>query len=86
MALIATGAGVQFPTAFTEIGSDLIFGALLLTIAYASISSLVGITPNKIPLISQAVEDRMPSIDMFDDEGRFTPRNMREKDDEEKKE
>ena len=85
LALIATGAGVQFPTAFTEIGSDLIFGALLLTIAYASISSLVGITPNKIPLISQAVEDRMPSIDMFDDEGRFTPRNMREKDDEEKK-
>jgi hypothetical protein len=84
-ALIATGAGVQFPTAFTELGSDLIFGALLLTIVYASISSLLGITPNKIPGISQAVEDRMPSIDMFDDEGRFTPRDMREKKDDEKK-
>ena len=85
LALIAGGAGVQLPTAFTELGSDLIFGALLLTIAYASISSLLGLTPNKIPLISQAVEDRMPSIDMFDDEGRFTPRNMREQKDEDKK-
>ena len=37
---------------------------------------------------SQAVQDRMPSIDMFDDEGRFIPRQMREEnkeDDEDKK-
>jgi len=84
-ALIATGAGAQLPTAFTELGSDIVFGSLLLTIAYASISSLLGITPDKIPLISKAVDDRMPTIDMFDDQGRFTPRDMREKDDDDKK-
>lgn len=84
--LVASGAGVQFPTGFTELGSDVIFGGLLLTIAYASVSSLLGVTPNKIPGISQAVEDRMPSVDMFDDEGRFLPRNMREdKEDKDKK-
>mmetsp|Transcript_131589 Transcript_131589/g.380636 ORF Transcript_131589/g.380636 Transcript_131589/m.380636 type:complete len:389 (-) Transcript_131589:122-1288(-) len=82
-ALAATGAGVQFPSAFTEISSDLIFGTLLLTIGYACVSSLLGVTPNKIPGISQAVEDRMPTVDMFDDEGRFIPRQMREKKDDE---
>lgn len=85
-ALIASGAGFQVPAAFTELGSDVIFGTLLLTVAYASISSLLGITPDKLPLISQAVEDRMPTIDMFDESGRFIPRDMREKkEDEDKK-
>jgi hypothetical protein len=84
--LVASGAGLQVPSGVTELGSDLIFGALFLTVAYASISSLLGITPNKIPGISQAVEDRMPTLDMFDDQGRFIPRQMREeKDDDDKK-
>jgi hypothetical protein len=43
------------------------------------VSSILGITPDKIPLISQYVEDRMPSIDMFDESGRFIPKEMREK-------
>lgn len=86
LGLIASGAGLQVPSIVAELGSDLIFGTLLLTVAYASISSLLGITPNKIPGVSQAVEDRMPSVDMFDDQGRFIPRQMREqKDDDEKK-
>lgn len=85
LALIASGTGAGIPPAITELGSDLIFGALLLTVAYASISSLLGITPNKIPGISQAVEDRMPSIDMFDDKGRFVPRQREDKKDEDKK-
>jgi Ca2+-binding EF-hand superfamily protein len=87
LGVIASGAGVQLPPSFTELGSDVIFGTLLLTVAYASISSLLGQTPNKIPGISQAVEDRMPSFDNFDASGQFIPRNQREekKDDEEQK-
>jgi hypothetical protein len=83
--LIASGAGASIPPGITELGSDVIFGALLLTVAYGSISSLLGITPDKIPLISQAVEDRMPSVDMFDESGRLIPREMREKKDEDDK-
>ena len=83
-ALIGSGSGVAIPPVVSELGSDAIFISLLLTLAYASVSSLLGITPNKLPIISQAVEDRMPSIDMFDESGRFIPREMREKDDEKK--
>ena len=63
--------GFQIPDAANQLGSTAIFGVLLLMVAYATISSLLGIAPNKIPIISQAVEDRMPTIDMFDDQGRF---------------
>ena len=84
--LITASAEIRMPAIFTELGSDLIFGLLLLTVAYCTVSSLLGKTPNKVPLISQAVEDRMPTIDMFDDSGRFIPKEMREnKDDEEEK-
>lgn len=88
LALVASGTGAQLPPGLAEVGSNVIFATLLLTVAYASISSLIGITPDKIPGISQAVEDRMPSVDMFDDQGRFMPRQMREekkKEDEDKK-
>jgi hypothetical protein len=85
-ALIGSGAGFEIPPGVAELGSDVIFGTLLLTVVYASASSLLGITPDKVPLISQSVEDRMPSIDMFDESGNFIPREMREKkEDEDKK-
>jgi hypothetical protein len=58
-------------TSVTEIASDVIFYTLLATLAYTSISSVFGIAPDKIPLISDAVNQRMPNVDMFDDEGRF---------------
>jgi hypothetical protein len=80
--LITANTGATMPAGFAELGSDVIFGTLLITIAYCSISSLLGQTPNKLPLISPAVEDRMPSIDMFDESGSFIPREMREKKDE----
>lgn len=83
--LIGSGAGFQIPPGLAELGSDVIFGAMLLTIGYASVSSLLGITPNKIPVISQAVDDRMPTIDMFDNQGQFIPRNEREDKDKDKK-
>ena len=66
--------------------SDLVFAGVVAAILYSSISSLLGITPDKLPFISQAASDRMPTIDMFDDQGRFIPRDAREKkDDEDKK-
>lgn len=60
------GANVQLPEAIVQLSTDAIFVTLLLTLAYCSVSSLLGIAPNKIPLISSAVEDRMPTTDMFD--------------------
>jgi hypothetical protein len=75
--LIASNTGFEIPPGVIELGSDAVFGALLLTIAYTSVSSVLGITPDKIPFISQAVEDRMPNIDMFDENGKFSPPEMR---------
>lgn len=77
--LATANSGVKMPPGVAELGSDIIFGTLIITIAYCSISSLLGKTPDKIPLISQAVDDRMPSFDMFDESGSLIPREMREK-------
>jgi len=78
-------AGVNLPPGVSELSYDVIFGALLVTLAYCSISSLLGAEPDKIPLISGAVKDRMPTIDMFDESGNFAPRNDEEKSDDEKR-
>ena len=75
---IASGAGFEVPAGVTELGSDAVFGAVVLAIAYASVSSALGITPDKIPFISQAVENRMPTIDMFDENGRLSRPEMRD--------
>mmetsp|Transcript_24588 Transcript_24588/g.48892 ORF Transcript_24588/g.48892 Transcript_24588/m.48892 type:complete len:399 (+) Transcript_24588:180-1376(+) len=65
-----------------ELFSDVIFGTLVLTLGYCVVTSLLGKEPDNIPIISDAVKDRMPSIDMFDDNGMFVPREFRKKDDE----
>jgi hypothetical protein len=78
-------AGFTIPEAANQASSTAIFGVLLLTVMYTSISSLLGITPDAIPIISKAVEDRMPTTDMFDDEGKFVPREAREGKEENKK-
>lgn len=80
--LIGQGLGFELPLSITEIGTDAIFAVLLVTIAYATISSLLGITPDKIPFLSQAVNDRMPTTDMFDEQGRFNPRRGMDQKDE----
>jgi len=77
-------AGFTIPDAANQLSSTAIFGVLVLAVLYSSISSLLGEAPNKIPIISQAVEDRMPTTDMFDDEGRFVPRQARENKEEDK--
>lgn len=81
-------AGTAPPPGMKEIFDDAIFVTLLLTLAYCTASSLLGTEPNKLPLISNAVSDRMPTVDMFDEEGRYIPRELREeeiKDEDEKK-
>jgi hypothetical protein len=81
-ALVGQGLGFELPPALIELGSDGLFLTLLATLGYASISSLLGVTPDKIPLVSKASNDRMPSIEMFDDQGRF---KQKEKDDDSEK-
>ena len=76
--LVLSGLGVTIPPDVTVIGTDVIFVTLLASLAYCSISSALGITPDKIPLISNAVSDRMPTVDWFDENGRFIPRQLRE--------
>jgi len=85
--LILGGAGVQVPTAVTEFGTDAIFFVLLATLAYCAVSSILGVEPNKIPIVSQAVMDRMPSVDMFslDKDGNVSFNPREEVEDSEKK-
>lgn len=68
---VASSTGVQIPSEALELTSDGVLVAMLASIAYAATSSLLGATPNKLPGVSQYVEDRMITPDMFDDEGRF---------------
>lgn len=85
--LILGGAGVKIPAAVSEFGTDAIFFALLATLAYCTVSSVLGAEPNKIPIVSQAVIDRMPTVDMFslDQDGNVSF-NPREEEDSKKKE
>jgi len=86
------GAGITLPQAVTELGTDAIFATLILSLTYCVGSSLLGKTPDKLPFISQAVTDRMPTVDMFtfDEQGNIMPtmeedRKKDEKDEDEKK-
>jgi len=74
------------PPGIAEIGSDAVFLTLLATLGYSTVSSLLGAEPDKIPFISDAVNKRVPSIDisMFDSEGRFVPPQLEQKEDDDK--
>lgn len=91
IASISTLAGnalnIQLPQEVAQIGNNAVFVALVATIGYSVVSSLLGVTPDKIPGISEAVNQRMPTIDMFDAQGRFIPPSPErdENKDEEKK-
>lgn len=77
--LLTGVGGVQIPPAVGGIVDTAVFATLVLTLAYAVVSSLLGITPDKIPIISKAASDRMPSADMFtlDKEGKIVPKDNR---------
>jgi len=78
--LAATALKVETPAGLGEIGNDAVFVLLLLVLAYCTGSSLLGIAPDKIPFISQAVSDRMPTLEMFDKDGRFVPTKKEDED------
>ena len=80
--LVAGAVGSPLSSAAGEIFSDVLFGTLLLILAYCTGSSLLGKEPSSIPIISNAVKERMPTLDMFDNDGRFV---LREDDDKSKK-
>jgi len=64
-ALVLEGVGgTKIPPAVVELGSDVIFFSLLAACVYATVSSLLGKTPDKIPFISGLVADRMPSFEI----------------------
>jgi len=66
IAALGSITGFQLPTQITELGTDAVFAVLILTLTYCGISSLLGIVPDKIPLISDAVNQRMPTADSID--------------------
>jgi len=76
--------GVQLPEITTQISSDVIFVMLIAAIGYTVGSSLLGATPDKIPVISNYVDQRMPTVDMLDDNGQFVPPQVREQMEKEK--
>lgn len=82
-AVIAQGLGSGIPAGVTELGSGFLFVSLMVVLAYCVGSSLLGKTPDKLPFISPAVNARLPTVDMFDPEGRFRP--VQKKDDDNKK-
>jgi len=66
IAALASITGAKLPSQITELGTDAIFAVLLLTLTYCVVSSLLGIVPDKIPLISDSVNQRMPTADSID--------------------
>ena len=62
----ASGLGVTVPQTITELSSDALFVSLLAILGYSVVSSLAGVTPDRIPLISQAVTKRLPTADSID--------------------
>ena len=70
--------GVEIPPAvavYASTGTFFIFSAAII---YSLVCSISGITPDKLPFISERVENRVPTADMFDEEGRYIPREERE--------
>jgi len=66
--LIGLGLGamkVELPQLAVQLGTDAIFVGVLLALGYCTVSSILGVVPDKVPLISGRVTQRMPSADMF---------------------
>jgi Ca2+-binding EF-hand superfamily protein len=82
--LITSGLDVKIPEVVSQLGSDAVFLTLLAAIGYSVISSILGITPDKIPFISDTASQRIPTIDMFDADGRFIGRNREDNEDQNK--
>ena len=84
--LAAVGSGSPAVGAVTEYLSDGVVLGTLATILYASATSLLGNTPDQIPLISDQAKRRMITPDMFDESGKFVGPSRGEDDDDVNKE
>jgi len=62
---------MSFTSQVFEVNSDIVFTASILILSYCVISTLLGITPDKVPVVSKAVNDRMPTIEIFNEKSRF---------------
>lgn len=60
--LTAAAAWGKLPTEILQGGSDVIFVALMAAIVYSITSSAAGVTPDKLPFISDIVQRRMDRI------------------------
>lgn len=62
---LSSGLGYSIPPMLGELSSDALFVGLVAVLGYAAVSSLLGVIPDKIPLVSKAVNDRLPTADMI---------------------
>lgn len=76
--LLGSAVGVGIPGPLLTLGSDGLFAVMILSVTYASVSSLLGYTPDKIPFISEAVNNRMPNFDIMNTQGKVLTREERE--------
>ena len=67
--------------AVLPIASDITFFVFFSMCLYSIGSSLLGVIPDKIPVISDQVDARVPSAEMFDAEGNFLGKKKEYKDD-----
>lgn len=72
--------GITVPDDVKVTFETLTFFLFSAAILYSCVSSLLGITPNKLPFISEGVERRVPKASMFDEDGNILPSD-KEKDD-----
>merc|ERR1712232_285280 len=63
----AMGSGLSMPldSSVQELLNDAVVLGTLVTIAYASVSSLLGVTPDQVPWVSEAANRRMVTRDTF---------------------
>jgi hypothetical protein len=83
------GIGAFVPGVTEEMGmfaSSAIFVAFTALITYCAISSLFGVVPDNIPLVSTSAKLRAPTLDMFDQKtGLMLPKEQIEENDREKR-
>ena len=72
--VVFPASGNNIPANILELPSNVVFGVLLATLAYCTVSSLGGKEPNKIPILSKAVLNRVPTLDMMLAQGMDKPK------------
>lgn len=79
---ILNANSISIPGVVLKLGADSIFITLVLALTYCAGSSLLGVTPDKLPLISESIKNRMPTVDMFtvDSDGNLQLKEQEEDD------